>query len=106
VNCICPGYVSTPLAAGKPVSVAGEEVARHSVQRLRESTADQQPLRRAGEPWDIAQAALFLTGDDSEWITGHALVVDGGLRAGRPWRTQASWVREPHPIRIYRPAGR
>ena len=36
------------------------------------------PLRRLGEPEDIAQAALFLASDWASWITGHTLVVDGG----------------------------
>jgi len=39
------------------------------------------PLRRYGRPEDIAQAALFLASDESSFITGHALVVDGGLTA-------------------------
>jgi len=40
------------------------------------------PLHRIGKPEDIAKAALFLASDDSSFITGHALVVDGGLTAG------------------------
>jgi NAD(P)-dependent dehydrogenase (short-subunit alcohol dehydrogenase family) len=40
------------------------------------------PLHRLGQPEDIAKAALFLASDDSSFITGHALVVDGGLTAG------------------------
>jgi 3-oxoacyl-[acyl-carrier protein] reductase len=36
------------------------------------------PLRRIGEPDDIAKAALFLVSDAADWITGHLLVVDGG----------------------------
>ena len=55
----------------------------------------------------LAGAAVALVAsDDAEWITGHALVVDGGFRAGKPWRKQAKWLTEPHPIRLYRPEGR
>ena len=40
------------------------------------------PLGRLGEPEDVARAVLFLASDESSWITGHALVVDGGFSAG------------------------
>ena len=71
VNCICPGFVRTPFIAG---ILADEE-------RKRRLTA-LHPLGRLGEPQDIASAALFLASDDSSWITGHALVVDGGFSVG------------------------
>lgn len=105
VNCICPGFVATPLAAGKPIST-GKEASDARVDRMRQAGVDAQPIGRVGEPTDIANAALFLAGDESTWITGHALVVDGGFRTGRPWRKQPSWMTEPHPIRLYRPADR
>jgi len=41
-----------------------------------------QPIPRAGLPEDIANAALFLASDDSSFVNGHALVVDGGLTTG------------------------
>jgi NAD(P)-dependent dehydrogenase (short-subunit alcohol dehydrogenase family) len=41
-----------------------------------------QPIPRAGHPQDIAAMALFLASDDSEWVTGTAMVVDGGFTAG------------------------
>ena len=44
-----------------------------------------QPIRRSGLPDDIAQAALWLASDDSSFVNGHALVVDGGLSGGRLW---------------------
>jgi NAD(P)-dependent dehydrogenase (short-subunit alcohol dehydrogenase family) len=40
------------------------------------------PLKRLGTPEDIAKAALFLASDDSSWITGSALTIDGGIMAG------------------------
>jgi hypothetical protein len=45
--------------------------------------ADQQSIRRAGIPEDIANAALFLASDSSSFITGETLLVDGGLLSGR-----------------------
>ena len=46
------------------------------------------PSRRLGTPDDIAKAALFLASDDSSFITGHALVVDGGITIGSPMDPQ------------------
>lgn len=106
VNCICPGFIATPLAAGKPISVAGREAADARVDKMRRSGTDAQPMKRIGEPTDIARAALYLACDDSEWVTGTAMVVDGGFRTGRPWRKQGEWMTKPHPIRLYRPEGR
>jgi NAD(P)-dependent dehydrogenase (short-subunit alcohol dehydrogenase family) len=106
VNCICPGFIATPLAAGSPVSWRGADEAAARVQRMREAGEGTQPLSRIGEGLDIANAALFLASDESEWITGVDLVVDGGFKLGRPWRKQQSWLREPAPIRLYRPPDR
>ena len=50
---------------------------------LRKSLAKNQAIRRAGEPEDIARTALFLASDDSGFITGQPIIVDGGLLAGR-----------------------
>jgi NAD(P)-dependent dehydrogenase (short-subunit alcohol dehydrogenase family) len=44
--------------------------------------ARSQPIPRAGRPEDIAAMALFLASDDAEWITGTAMVVDGGMNTG------------------------
>ena len=44
-----------------------------------------QPIKRSGLPEDIAQAALWLASDDSTFVNGHALVVDGGLSGGQSW---------------------
>jgi NAD(P)-dependent dehydrogenase (short-subunit alcohol dehydrogenase family) len=106
VNCICPGFIATPLAAGAPLSTTDAEVTERRLQRMRDQGEDSQPLKRVGEPSDIAKAALFLASDDSEWVTGIELVVDGGFRTGRPWRKLPKWMTESHPIRLYRPEGR
>jgi len=73
VNCICPGGVNTPLVyKGMP---GGQEGAEKSMARM-------QPIPRAGRPDDIANMALFLASDEAEWITGTAMVVDGGMATG------------------------
>jgi NAD(P)-dependent dehydrogenase (short-subunit alcohol dehydrogenase family) len=100
VNCICPGIIATPLAAGRP------DVTEAQLVKLRSALAHTQALGRIGDPEDIARAAVWLASDESSFVTGHAQVVDGGAFAGRPWSRQADWITERHEIRMYRPQGR
>lgn len=73
VNAICPGGVVTPLV----LRGMDEETVAAGMKAL-------QPLPIAGRPEHIAAAALFLSSDESAFVTGHALVVDGGLEAAGP----------------------
>ena len=52
---------------------------------IRNSSTTAQPLQRSGDPSDIAKAALWLASDDSSFVNGYALVVDGGVTGGRMW---------------------
>jgi NAD(P)-dependent dehydrogenase (short-subunit alcohol dehydrogenase family) len=84
VNAICPGGTATWIWA--PIS---PEMPADLVEQIPElvkpwAGADK-PLGRAGVPADIANAALWLASGESSWVTGQALVVDGGLTAGRAW---------------------
>jgi NAD(P)-dependent dehydrogenase (short-subunit alcohol dehydrogenase family) len=72
VNCVCPGVIETPLVMD---NFAGFEGARKMLDGLH-------PMGRMGQPIEIAKAVLFLASDDSSFVTGHALVVDGGMMAG------------------------
>jgi len=65
VNALAPGLVKTDFA-------------RALWERAEEAIARRLPLRRLGEPDDVARAALFLASDAASWVTGHVLVVDGG----------------------------
>ena len=72
VNAICPGFIATPLAdGGKP-------------EKIREIFSRSQPWPEYGRGDHIAGAALFFASDDSIFVTGDALVVDGGLTAAGP----------------------
>ena len=95
VNAICPGAIMTPLMVGAganlnktagntsavPAMALEEVVQRRMEERYSRLTLDQ-PIRRGGLPEDIAKAALYLASDMSSFVTGHALVVDGGMTAG------------------------
>lgn len=72
VNCIAPGTVDTPM---------NEEVLARAddPEALRAAWNKMHPLGRFGQPRDIAQGALFLASDESSWITGQCLAIDGGL---------------------------
>ncbi len=72
VNAICPGFIATPLAAGG------------NLERTQAAFAKSQPWPDYGRGEHIAGAALFLASDDAEFVTGEALVVDGGLTAAGP----------------------
>lgn len=71
VNAICPGIIDTPMFRG---SWAGAADPQAELARI----LDRYVIKRAGQPDEIAQAALYLTSDDSSFVTGAALAVDGG----------------------------
>ena len=83
VNCICPGGIATPNF-GKGFGLA-TQVADQTVEPMKMVLETLQPIPRAGIPADIAQAALWLASDESSFVTGHELVVDGGITLGRKW---------------------
>jgi NAD(P)-dependent dehydrogenase (short-subunit alcohol dehydrogenase family) len=71
VNAICPGIIDTPLFRSSWEGAADPEGELAKI-------LDRYVIRRPGEPEEIAQAALYLTGDESSFVTGAALAVDGG----------------------------
>jgi NAD(P)-dependent dehydrogenase (short-subunit alcohol dehydrogenase family) len=76
VNAICPGLIETGMT--RPIY----DIARDSGQAHR--IGELNPAGRGGEPEEIAQAALFLASDESSYVNGSALVVDGGLSSSHP----------------------
>jgi len=76
VNAICPGLIETGMTA---------PIYRSARERGTDNKIGQlNPLRRGGEPQEIAGAALFLASDDSSYVNGQAIVVDGGLSSSHP----------------------
>jgi len=75
VNCLCPGDTDTPMLRGEAQQLGVQEESFLAASARR-------PLGRVGTPQEIAQAALFLAGDSSSYVTGTTLLVDGGGLAG------------------------
>jgi NAD(P)-dependent dehydrogenase (short-subunit alcohol dehydrogenase family) len=74
VNCLCPGVTDTPMLA-QGINRAKDPAAR------RRSLEQDVPLKRLGQPEEIARGALFLASDDSSFMNGATLVIDGGATA-------------------------
>lgn len=81
VNAICPGLIETGMTQGiyDMARAAGKE----------SMIGQLNPLRRGGEPREIAEVALFLASSESSYVNGHALVADGGLSISHPFTRQA-----------------
>ena len=80
VNAICPGLIETGMT--QPIY----DMARASGKE--EMLGHLNPLKRGGEPVEMAQVALFLASDESSYVNGHALVADGGLSVSHPFNRQ------------------
>ena len=74
VNCICPGAIETPMLE-RVIEFQGDPSA------VRDRRLKNYPLGRFGSPYEVAQTALFLASDDSSFVTGATIAVDGGFTA-------------------------
>ena len=81
VNCICPGAIATPIFARAFGMSQTEAVDKLPI--VEQAFEGIQPVREAGKPEDIANAVVWLASDDSSFMNGHAMVIDGGLTCGR-----------------------
>jgi NAD(P)-dependent dehydrogenase (short-subunit alcohol dehydrogenase family) len=72
-NCVCPGFVETPMTAGMRVP---------GLESIAERIVEAHALGRLGQPEEIAAAVLFLASDEASFVTGSAMVVDGGYTSG------------------------
>jgi len=75
VNCICPGATNTALQQKAKSDTTSMDV---------DALGQVIPLGRSGEPEEVAQAALYLASDDSTYVSGAALVIDGGWITSPP----------------------
>lgn len=74
VNAIMPGLINTPMIGDQKALHGGDR------ERMMRERAERAPMKRMGEAWDIAYAALFLVSEEAKYITGQLLAVDGGLQ--------------------------
>jgi len=80
VNAICPGLIETGMT--RPLYDNARAAGREDL------IGHLNPMKRGGIPDEIARAALYLASDESSYVNGHALVVDGGLSASHPFYRQ------------------
>lgn len=86
VNAIAPGNVPTPFVASSAVAGLDPEALERYEAAIRETMRADRPLKREGTPEDVAEAALYLAGERSRYVTGVVLPVDGGTVAGKAIR--------------------
>ena len=79
LNCVVPGLMDTPL-----VRRLADKYAAGEYDRFVAARRAQVPMGRMGDAWDVAHAALYLASDEARYVTGHSLVVDGGLTCRTP----------------------
>jgi NAD(P)-dependent dehydrogenase (short-subunit alcohol dehydrogenase family) len=85
INAVCPGSINTPMSDAVPAGV-------------KDLIADNIPLRRKGEPSEIAEAVAFLASDRASFISGTSLVIDGGYtvripnQMGQDFWSQEGWA--------------
>jgi len=75
-NCICPGTVHTPSLEER---IAANAAQAGSVDAARRAFVERQPMGRLGTPEEIAALAVYLASDAAQFITGQAVIIDGGL---------------------------
>jgi 3-oxoacyl-[acyl-carrier protein] reductase len=79
VNCVCPGAIETPRFRGFPPRPARDDM---SEEKRAAMAGSSKALLRMGAPEEVAAGVLFLASDEASFITGHALVIDGGQTIG------------------------
>jgi NAD(P)-dependent dehydrogenase (short-subunit alcohol dehydrogenase family) len=68
INAVCPGFTQTPMLEGADSDVAYMEALQYAT-----------PMKRFGKPEEIASAILYLAADESSFMTGQSMILDGGL---------------------------
>lgn len=83
VNCVLPGFIPTPMIA--IARGVHPDEADSKIELIEESFTGAQPIEGPGSASDVAKAVLWLASDESSFVNGQAIVVDGGVTGGRMW---------------------
>lgn len=75
INAVCPAFIETPMVMERQLSASTNQEAYDRLVRAH-------PMRRLGKPQEIADAIVWLCSDQTKFMTGHCLTIDGGLTAG------------------------
>ncbi len=81
-NCVVPGLIDGPRMHGTVLKLYGGDV-----EKMRAARAAAVPMKRMGQVWEVANAALFLASDEASYVTGVLLPVDGGITCAMPHST-------------------
>jgi NAD(P)-dependent dehydrogenase (short-subunit alcohol dehydrogenase family) len=95
VNCIAPGHIRTALLAASAPDLSPADLAVYEAE-IREIMRSQRPLQREGTGADVAAAAAYFASDDSVYVTGTVLPVDGGVVSGNTAKPPQSTTKETH----------
>lgn len=85
VNCVSPGYIPTPMIVLSRTRLTRDQ-AEAKMHVVEDAFRDIQPLRGPIMPEEVAKAALFLASDDSRFVTGQNIFIDGGVTGGKMWK--------------------
>ncbi|HZM56481.1 MAG TPA: SDR family oxidoreductase [Acidimicrobiales bacterium] len=98
VNAIRPGAIATSIF-GRGAGLDAD-AAESTVPVMEMALADVAPMKRTGQPIDIAECALWLASDSSAYVNGQAIAVDGGLVTGPTYRTSRARTEEMVPMLV------
>jgi NAD(P)-dependent dehydrogenase (short-subunit alcohol dehydrogenase family) len=83
VNCVLPDFIPTPMISlARGISI---NEAESKLDKISEEFMETQPIKRSGSPIDIAKAVLWLASDESSFVNGQTLIIEGGVSVGRMW---------------------
>jgi NAD(P)-dependent dehydrogenase (short-subunit alcohol dehydrogenase family) len=78
-NCVMPGLIDSPRIYSSILPFYDGDV-----EKMRNARSQSVPMKKMGDVWDVANAALFFASDESKYVTGVVMAVDGGVTCAMP----------------------